>query len=43
MIATRPEEITKLLRRLREDGLVGYGPDDSLEVLDIEGLSTYGS
>jgi CRP/FNR family transcriptional regulator len=43
MIATRPEEITKLLRRLREEGLVGYRPDDSLAVLDIEGLSTYGS
>jgi CRP/FNR family transcriptional regulator, cyclic AMP receptor protein len=44
MIGTRSEEVTKLLRQLRREGLVGYSAEHpALVVLDIDRLVSYGS
>jgi CRP/FNR family transcriptional regulator len=44
MIGTRPEEVTKLLRQLREEGLVSYEADHrALRVNDLDRLRTYGA
>lgn len=43
MIGTRPEEVTKLLRQLRDEGLVSYEAGHrGLQVNDLERLRSYG-
>ena len=44
LVGTRPEDVTRLLRQLREEDLVAYRPGHrALVILDVDRLASYGS